>query len=88
MKITPKLHSSYSNTYSQQRQTNTYKLKWGDAYDGHGEMYYDYNHGPSYDHHDGGGYKHEAKLEPAPYHSVAVPVYKGGPPPPAPVGRR
>jgi len=23
-------------------------LKWGDSYDGHGEMYYDYNHGPSY----------------------------------------
>lgn len=27
-------------------------LKWGDSYDGHGEMYYDYNHGPSYKHHD------------------------------------
>jgi len=27
-------------------------LKWGDSYDGHGEMYYDYNHGPSYKHHE------------------------------------
>jgi len=30
----------------------TFLLKWGDSYDGHGEMYYDYNHGPSYKHHD------------------------------------
>jgi len=31
---------------------STIVLKWGDSYDGHGEMYYDYNHGPSYKHHD------------------------------------
>ena len=24
------------------------QLKWGDSYDGHGEMYYDYNHAPKH----------------------------------------
>jgi hypothetical protein len=35
---------------SQKDHTFKAKLKWGDSYDGHGEMYYDYNHGPK--HHD------------------------------------
>ena len=36
-------------------------MKWGDSYDGHGEMYYDYNHAP----------KHAAE----PYHAPK-PAYK------------
>ena len=41
---------------------NNLQLKWGDSYDGHGEMYYDYNHAPKY---------HEEPKYPAP-----KPVYK------------
>jgi len=33
---------------SQKDHTFKAKLKWGDSYDGHGEMYYDYNHAPKY----------------------------------------
>ena len=36
-------------------------MKWHDAYDGHGEHYYDYNHGQAY-------------KEPAPY-APAPPAY-------------
>ena len=31
-----------------------FQVRWGDSYDGYGEHYWEYNHGPSYD-------------EPAPY---------------------
>merc|ERR1712076_133181 len=33
---------------SQKDHTFKAKLKWGDSYDGHGEMYYDYNHAPKH----------------------------------------
>merc|ERR1712080_46762 len=33
---------------SQKDHTFKAKLKWHDSYDGHGEHYFDYNHGPSY----------------------------------------
>jgi len=46
---------------SQKDHTFKAKLKWGDSYDGHGEMYYDYNHAP----------KHAAE----PYHAPK-PAYK------------
>ena len=36
-------------------------MKWSDAYDGHGEYYFDYNHGSAY-------------KEPAPY-APAPPAY-------------
>merc|ERR1712142_1055891 len=41
---------------SQKDHTFKAKLKWHDAYDGHGEMYYDYNHAPKYKEHH--GYEH------------------------------
>merc|ERR1712038_1348903 len=53
---------------SQKDHTFKAKLKWHDAYDGHGEMYYDYNHAPKY----------EEPHEPV-YHEPAKPVYKGVP---------
>merc|ERR1711879_356246 len=36
---------------SQKDHTFKAKLKWHDAHDGHGEMYYDYNHAPKYEEH-------------------------------------
>jgi hypothetical protein len=45
----------------------TFQLKWGDGYEGQGEQFYDYNHGPSYE-------------EPAPY-NPPPPAY--APPVPA-----
>merc|ERR1712082_278137 len=50
---------------SQKDHTFKAKLKWHDSYDGHGEHYYDYNHG--------GGYKeshHEPAYAPAPAYSA------------------
>merc|ERR1712042_189263 len=50
---------------SQKDHTFKAKLKWSDAYGGHGEHYYDYNHG--------GGYKephHEPAYAPAPAYSA------------------
>merc|ERR1712203_483388 len=52
---------------SQKDHTFKAKLKWHDAHDGHGEMYYDYNHAPKYEEH------HETV-----YHEPAKPVYKPG----------
>jgi len=52
---------------SQKDHTFKAKLKWHDAHDGHGEMYYDYNHAPKYEEHH----------EPV-YHEPAKPVYKPG----------
>merc|ERR1712170_15362 len=52
---------------SQKDHTFKAKLKWHDAYDGHGEHYFDYNHGAAY-------------KEPAPY-APAPPAYS--PPVPA-----
>jgi hypothetical protein len=49
---------------SQKDHTFKAKLKWGDSYDGHGEMYYDYNHAPKY--------KEE-------HYKPAKPVYKPAP---------
>merc|ERR1712109_272352 len=62
-------HKHYREEYlSQKDHTFKAKLKWHDAYDGHGEMYYDYNHAPKYheEHHDT-------------YHEPPKPVYKGVP---------
>merc|ERR1711973_899079 len=53
---------------SQKDHTFKAKLKWHDAYDGHGEMYYDYNHAPKYHEEPHHGYKAPPK-----------PVYKGVP---------
>merc|ERR1712121_334341 len=48
------------------------KLKWHDAYGGHGEHYYDYNHGDSYG-------KEPAYHEPAPaYNDPEPPTYLSG----------
>ena len=44
-----------------------FQLKWHDSYDGHGEHYYDYNHG--------GGYK-EPHHEPA--YAPPAPAYSAG----------
>merc|ERR1711970_850851 len=56
---------------SQKDHTFKAKLKWHDAYGGHGEHYFDYNHG--------GGYKephHEPVYhEPAPAYSPPAPSY-------------
>ena len=41
-----------------------FQLKWNDAYAGHGEHYYDYNHGNSY-------------KAPAPAYSPPKPAYAG-----------
>lgn len=40
-------------------------MKWGDSYDGHGEMYYDYNHAP----------KH-AEAYKEPHYAPPKPAYK------------
>jgi hypothetical protein len=45
-----------------------FQLKWGDGYEGQGEQFYDYNHGP-------GKYVEEPSYAPAP------PAY--APPPPS-----
>merc|ERR1719309_1350901 len=50
---------------SQKDHTFKAKLKWHDSYDGHGEHYFDYNHGPA------PGYK-----EPAPSYQPAAPAYQ------------
>merc|ERR1711970_1103936 len=52
---------------SQKDHTFKAKLKWHDSYDGHGEHYYDYNHG--------GGYK-EPHHEPA--YAPPAPAYQAG----------
>merc|ERR1712212_1062700 len=52
---------------SQKDHTFKAKLKWHDSYDGHGEHYYDYNHG--------GGYK-EPHHEPA--YAPPAPAYSAG----------
>merc|ERR1712187_633660 len=52
---------------SQKDHTFKAKLKWHDSYDGHGEHYYDYNHG--------GGYK-EPHHEPA--YAPPAPAYHAG----------
>merc|ERR1712002_1415538 len=57
---------------SQKDHTFKAKLKWHDAYGGHGEHYYDYNHGDSYG-------KEPAYHEPAPaYHEPEPPTYHAG----------
>ena len=42
---------------SESKLVPLFQLKWHDSHDGHGEMYYDYNHVPKYhyedDHHYG-----------------------------------
>jgi len=50
---------------SQKDHTFKAKLKWGDSYDGHGEMYYDYNHAPK------AGYKEPAYAPPKPVYKPA-----------------
>lgn len=50
---------------SQKDHTFKAKLKWGDSYDGHGEMYYDYNHAPKY--HEEPKYPAKPVYKPAPY---------------------
>merc|ERR1712177_149902 len=52
---------------SQKDHTFKAKLKWHDSYDGHGEHYFDYNHG--------GGYK-EPHHEPA--YAPPAPAYSAG----------
>ena len=47
-----------------------FQLKWHDSHDGHGEMYYDYNHAPK--HHEE---YHEPHHEPV---YKAQPAYKPG----------
>ena len=44
------------------------RVRWGDSYDGYGESYWEYNHGPSYK--DPAPYK-----EPEPYVPVPKPSY-------------
>merc|ERR1712223_2298387 len=56
-------HHDREEYLSQKDQTFKAKLKWSDEYDGHGEMYYDYNHAPK------GGYKE-------PSYAPAKPVSK------------
>ncbi|XP_023330593.1 uncharacterized protein LOC111702991 [Eurytemora carolleeae] len=58
---------------SQKDHTFKSKLKWSDAYGGHGEHYFDYNHGDSY--------KEPAPAyQPAPaYASEPEPVYEPAP---------
>merc|ERR1719483_1343366 len=51
---------------SQKDHTFKAKLKWHDAYDGHGEHYFDYNHGNTY-------------KEPAPAYAPEPPVYSAPP---------
>ena len=45
-----------------------FQLKWHDSYDGHGEHYFDYNHG--------GGYKEPVHHEPA--YAPPAPAYSAG----------
>merc|ERR1712127_517143 len=52
---------------SQKDHTFKAKLKWSDEYGGHGEHYYDINHG--------GGYKEEAH---APAYAPPAPAYEAG----------
>ena len=47
-----------------------FQLKWNDGYAGHGEHYYDYNHGDN-------GYKAPAPYAPAPAYSPPKPAYAG-----------
>ena len=57
------------------------QVRWGDKKGGYGEHYWEYNHGPSYKHHDGYGKDHghgygkEAKSEPEPYIPPSPPKY-------------
>ena len=44
------------------------QLKWGDGYEGQGEMFYDYNHGP-------GKYEEPAYAPPPPAYAPPVPAY-------------
>merc|ERR1712158_44114 len=53
---------------SQKDHTFKAKLKWHDSYDGHGEHYFDYNHG--------GGYKEPVHHEPA--YAPPAPAYSAG----------
>merc|ERR1711962_912327 len=52
---------------SQKDHTFKSKLKWHDAYGGHGEHYFDFNHG--------GGYEEPKYQEPPKYVPTAPPVY-------------
>ncbi|XP_023330592.1 uncharacterized protein LOC111702990 [Eurytemora carolleeae] len=52
---------------SQKDHTFKAKLKWADAYDGHGEHYYDYNHVQKYE--------EPAYVEPVPSYAPAKPAY-------------
>merc|ERR1719391_1864411 len=57
---------------SQKDHTFKAKLKWHDAYGGHGEHYYDYNHtGPKYE--------EPAYAAPAPSYKPEAPVYNPAP---------
>jgi hypothetical protein len=44
------------------------QLKWGDGYEGQGEMFYDYNHGP-------GKYEEPAYAPPPPAYAPPAPAY-------------
>ena len=45
-----------------------FQLKWGDGYEGQGEQFYDYNHGP-------GKYEEPAYAPPPPAYAPPVPSY-------------
>merc|ERR1719330_692530 len=55
---------------SQKDHTFKAKLKWNDGYAGHGEHYFDFNHGDT-------GYKAPAPYAPAPAYSPPKPAYAG-----------
>ena len=53
-------------------------MKWGDAHDGYGEHFFDYNHGPSKHAPVHGGYKPEPpKYEPPHFKAGPGPVITG-----------
>merc|ERR1712071_715668 len=60
-------HHNREEYLSQKDHTFKAKLKWSDEYGGHGEHYYDINHG--------GGYKEEAH---APAYAPPAPAYEAG----------
>merc|ERR1712109_246020 len=60
-------HHHREEYLSQKDHTFKAKLKWHDSHDGHGEMYYDYNHAPKY---------HEELHEPV--YKASPPAYKPG----------
>ncbi len=45
-----------------------FQLKWGDGYEGQGEQFYDYNHGP-------GKYEEPAYAPPPPAYAPPAPAY-------------